>query len=51
MKRLRKNIGKQLIYSTVKKNEILWNKLTKDVKNLYKKNYTPLKKETEDHRG
>jgi hypothetical protein len=45
MNKVRKNVEKQSIYNILKKNQIHRNKLKKDVNNLYKENYKPLKKE------
>ena len=41
------------IYNSIKNNKILRNKFTKEVKDLYSKNYKTLMKEIEDntHRG
>jgi hypothetical protein len=51
MNRLRKYIGQQLIYNSLKKPQIPRNKLNKHVNDLYKENYKPLKKEmAEDYR-
>jgi hypothetical protein len=45
---LRKNIGKQYIYNSLKKIKYLGINLMQDVNDLYKKIYKPLKKEMED---
>jgi hypothetical protein len=45
MNKLRKNIGKNSIYNSLKKIKYLGVNLTKDVNDLYKENYKPLKKE------
>jgi hypothetical protein len=47
MSRLRKNIGKQFHFQQLKKKTLGIN-LAKDVNDLYKENYKPLKKETEE---
>jgi hypothetical protein len=44
MNRLRKNIGKISIYSSLKKIKYLGINLTKEVKHLYNENYKPLKR-------
>jgi hypothetical protein len=49
MNRLRKNKGKKLIYNSLKKIKYLGINLTKDVNDLYKENYKPLKKK-QDYR-
>jgi hypothetical protein len=50
MNKLRKNIWKQSIYNRLKTKKIkhLGVNLTKDVNDLYKENYKPLKKEIEE---
>jgi hypothetical protein len=48
MKKLKKNIGTHYIYNSLKKIKYLGVKLTKDVNDLYKENYKPLKKEIEE---
>jgi hypothetical protein len=49
MNKLRKNIGKQFHLNSFKKKiKYLGANLTKDVNNLYKGNYKPLKKEIEE---
>jgi hypothetical protein len=51
MNRLRKNIGKQFHFNSLKKIKILEINLTKDVNDLHKENHKPLKKEIkEDYR-
>jgi hypothetical protein len=51
MDELRKNIGNNTIYNSLKKNQIPRSNLMKDVNDLYKENYNPLKKEIkEDYR-
>jgi hypothetical protein len=48
MNKLRKNTGKTILFTiTSKKIKYLGINLIKDVNNLYKKNYKPLKKEIE----
>jgi hypothetical protein len=46
MNRMRKNVGKNSIYNSLKKIKYLGINLIKDVNDLYK-NYKPLKKEAE----
>jgi hypothetical protein len=48
MKKLRKNIGKQFHYSSLKKIKYLRVNLMKEVNDLYKENYKTLKKEIEE---
>jgi hypothetical protein len=49
MNKLRKNIGKQFhLQQPQKKIKYLGIKLTKEVKELYNKNYKPLKKKIEE---
>jgi hypothetical protein len=48
MNRMRKNVGKNSIYNSLKKIKYLGINLIKDVNDLYKENYKPLKKETEE---
>jgi hypothetical protein len=48
MNRLRKNIGKQFHLQYPKKIKYLGVNLTKDMNDLYKENYKPLKKEIEE---
>jgi hypothetical protein len=49
--KLRKNIGNNSIYNSLKKTKYLGVNLMKDVNDLYKDNYKPLKKEIkEDYR-
>jgi hypothetical protein len=43
MNRLRKNIGNNPIYNSLKKIKYLGTNLTKEVKDLYNENYKPLK--------
>jgi hypothetical protein len=45
---LRKNIWKQFIYNSLKKIKYLGVNLAKDLNDLYKENYNPLKKEIEE---
>lgn len=40
--------GKNFIYTGMKKNKMLWNKLKKKPWNLYTKNYKTLLRETEN---
>jgi hypothetical protein len=44
MSRLRKNVRKKSIYNSLKKTKYLGINLTKDVNELYRENYKPLKK-------
>jgi hypothetical protein len=44
MNRLRKNIGKQIHFNSLKK--YLGINITKDMNDLYKENYNPLKKKS-----
>jgi hypothetical protein len=48
MNKLRKNTGKTILFTIASKTQMLGINLTKDVNDLYKKNYKPLKKETEE---
>jgi hypothetical protein len=48
MNRLGKKIGKKTPFSIASKSKIPKNKLKKDVKDLYKENYKPLKKEIKE---
>jgi hypothetical protein len=47
MNKLRQN-GNNSIYNSLKKDKYLRVNLTKDVNDLYKENYKPLKKEIEE---
>jgi hypothetical protein len=50
MKKLRKNIGKQFhLQQLQKKIKYLGINLTKNINDLYKENYKPLKKEIEEN--
>jgi hypothetical protein len=52
MNKLRKNTGKTILFTIASKTQMLGINLTKDVNDLYKKNYKPLKKEIKkDYRG
>jgi hypothetical protein len=44
MNKLRKNIENNSIYISLKRNQTARNKLKKEVNDLYKENYKPLKK-------
>jgi hypothetical protein len=46
--RLRNNKGKHSIYNSLKKPQIPRNRLNKGLSELYKENYKPLGKETEE---
>jgi hypothetical protein len=48
MNKLTKNIGNNSIYNSLKKTKYLGVNLTKNVNDLYKESYKPLKKETEE---
>jgi hypothetical protein len=48
MNKLRNDIGKHSIYNSLKKVKYLGINLTKDVNDLYKENYKPLKKEIKE---
>jgi hypothetical protein len=51
MNRLRKNIGKNSIYNSLRRIKYLRINLTKDINDLYKENYKPLKKEIKEDYG
>jgi hypothetical protein len=48
MNKLRKNTWQQFLYNSLKKIKYLGVNLTKDMNDLYKENYKPLKKEIEE---
>jgi hypothetical protein len=48
MNKSRKNIGKQFHYNSLRKIKYSGINLTKDVNELYKENYKPLKNELEE---
>jgi hypothetical protein len=48
MNKLTKNIGNNSIYNSLKKTKYLGVNLSKDVNDLYKENYKPLKEEIEE---